>query len=82
MTYTVSITSQGQISIPARFRRELGLNKINKATVSRVGDQLIVKPVEDLLELRGILKTTKKIPFKKIRQDFEEYLAKEAVKNI
>ncbi len=60
MTYTVTITSQGQISIPAKIRREIGLSKKRKALVSVEGGKMIVEPVKDFLELRGSLKTNKK----------------------
>lgn len=56
MIYTVSITSQGQISIPARFRKELGLEKYNKALVKKEGNRLVVEPIPDLLSLKGTLK--------------------------
>lgn len=60
MTYTVTITSQGQFSIPARIRRELGFSKTKRAIVSVKDGNLIIEPVKDLLELAGSLKTTKK----------------------
>lgn len=56
----VSITSQGQISIPAKIRKELGLNTKKKALVSTDHGKMIVEPVKDLLELKGSLKTNKK----------------------
>lgn len=56
MIYTVSITSQGQISIPAKLRRKLGLHKKQKALVSEREGELIVRPVKDFLELGGSLK--------------------------
>ena len=59
MIYTVSITSQGQISIPAEVRRKLNLGKKKKATVSVVAGKLIVEPIVDLLDLKGSLKTNK-----------------------
>lgn len=59
MIYTVSITSQGQISIPAKIRRELGFTKNNKAIVSVEKGRVIIEPVKDLLELGGSLKTNK-----------------------
>lgn len=55
MTYTVSITSQGQFSIPAPLRRKLGLEKKRKAIVSERDGELIVRPVKDFLELAGSL---------------------------
>lgn len=79
MTYTVSITSQGQISIPTSFRRQLGLNKGRKALVSVKNNEIIVRPVKDFLELRGSLKTNIKATPGQIREAFGEYLAQEAV---
>lgn len=82
MIYTVSITSQGQISIPARLRRELGLDKNKKALVSREGKTIVIEPVKDFLELGGSLKTNIKATPRQIREAFEQYLANEAVKGI
>ena len=55
MTYIVSITSQGQISIPAKLRRKLGLEKHKKASVREEDGKLIIEPVKDFLELGGSL---------------------------
>ena len=56
MQYIVSITSQGQISIPAQIRRDLGFNnKKKKATVKREGDRVIVEPAKDIMDLKGSL---------------------------
>ncbi len=60
MSYTVSITSQGQISIPAKIRQELGLSKRKKALVSIENGKVIIEPVREFLELAGSLKTDKK----------------------
>ncbi len=60
MTFTVSITSQGQFSIPAKFRQKLGLEKNTKAFVTEQNGKLLVEPVKDFLELAGTLKTNKK----------------------
>lgn len=61
MTYTVSITSQGQISIPALLRRRLGLEKGGRAIVSEDNNgRMILEPVTDLLELKGSLKSDKR----------------------
>lgn len=80
MTYTVSITSQGQISIPAPLRRKLGLNKTSKALVSEKEGRVVIEPIVDILDLKGSLKTNKKATMKQIREAFESYLAEEAVK--
>lgn len=80
MTYTVSITSQGQISIPAKLRGKLGLNKKTKAVVSEKEGKVIIEPLVDILELKGSLKTNKKASMKQVREAFENYLAEEAIK--
>lgn len=58
--YTVSITSQGQISIPAKVQKKLGLKKPGKVILKVEDGKIIVEPVKDFFELRGSLKTTKK----------------------
>lgn len=78
----VSITSQGQISIPIRFRRELGLDKLKKAIISRESSRIIIEPAMDFLDLKGSLKTKIKATSRQIRNAFEEYLAEEAVKGL
>lgn len=76
MTYTVSITSQGQISIPAKIRRRFGYEKTRRAIIEAQEDgTLVIRPVVDLLDLFGSIKTKKKISSKEIRRGFEEYLA-------
>lgn len=60
MTYTVSITSQGQISIPVKIRRKLGMEKNRTAIVREQNGKLIIEPVKDFLEYAGSLKTNKK----------------------
>ena len=75
MIYTVSITRQGQISIPAKIRRELGLDKTTKAVVSEQNGRIIVEPTRDILDLQGEFKTNIKILPRVARRKFEEYLA-------
>ncbi|PIU33078.1 hypothetical protein COY29_00185 [Candidatus Woesebacteria bacterium CG_4_10_14_0_2_um_filter_39_14] len=76
MTHIVSITSQGQISIPSRLRRLYGLNKFKKVLIYSAGEnRLIIEPVKDLLLLKGALKSARKISAKKVRAEFEKYLA-------
>lgn len=83
MTFTVSITSQGQISIPIKIRRELGLSKKKKALVSVENGKMIVEPVKDFLELRGSIKTNKKpLSNKKLHDLFANSLALEYANKI
>ncbi|OGK13752.1 hypothetical protein A3A93_05425 [Candidatus Roizmanbacteria bacterium RIFCSPLOWO2_01_FULL_38_12] len=80
MSYIVSITSQGQISIPIKIRRELNLDKTKRAIVSVDKGNVVIHPVQDLMELAGSLKTNKKpISPRKMREAFGQYLAEEAI---
>lgn len=79
MTYIVSITSQGQMSIPAPIRRKLGMDRSKKAAITERDGKLLIEPVKDLLDLKGSLKTNVKSSPKKIREAFEEYIAKKSL---
>ena len=76
MPYTVAITSQGQISIPAPLRKKMGLVKSGRAQVSEKGGKLVIEPIKDLLELKGSLKTDTVVTASEIRSAFGEYTAK------
>lgn len=83
MVYTVTITSQGQISIPAAIRRKLGMEKRRKALVSEEEGKLIVRPVKDFLELGGSLKTDKKpLSNAELHDRFATYVAQKYAKKI
>ena len=72
MLQYVTITSQGQVSIPADLRRKLGFEKTRKATIRADGDALILEPVKDILELQGVFKTKKRIPWRVIRKGLDD----------
>jgi len=75
MSQTVSITSQGQVSIPAKMRRELGFSKTGKAVIYAENGKVVIEPVRDLLSLRGSLKSPIAATSSQIREAFEEELA-------
>ncbi len=56
MESIVTITSQGQITIPARMRRSLGISRLGKARIKFFSNKLTIEPVKDLLEMGGILR--------------------------
>lgn len=56
MTYTYSITSKGQITIPKEFRVKLGLDKIGKATVYlNDSNEIVLVAPKTLAEVRALL---------------------------
>ena len=52
----ITITSQGQITIPAKMRRELGLDTAKKAIVRKEKNRIIIEPEGDIMKLAGALK--------------------------
>ncbi|MBI4991303.1 AbrB/MazE/SpoVT family DNA-binding domain-containing protein [Candidatus Gottesmanbacteria bacterium] len=76
MIYSATITSQGQITIPAEIRRKFELDKVKKAQISSDDDKIIIKPEKDIMDLYGVFKTKKRIPFRKARKAFEEAMAR------
>lgn len=80
--HTVTITSQGQITIPAKIRRQLGFHKTNKALVFPEDGRVIIEPIKDLLELGGSLKTSIQVNPKRQREAFAQYLGQRALKGI
>lgn len=77
----VTITTQGQITIPAKFRKILGLKTSTKASVKLVKDKMIIRPAKDLMELDSIIHEKKlKYTPDKIRK-IEKKAWKDSVKD-
>lgn len=55
---TITISSKGQIAIPATFRRELKLTKSSRLDIRLERDRLVLTPVSDdsWRQLRGELR--------------------------
>lgn len=81
MPYTVSITSQGQVTIPKAIRESLNINKNAKAIVIEKDNSVIIEPIDDIFTLKGSIKPkTRPEDFKKMRKAFIDYLSKRALK--
>ncbi len=76
MTYYVTITSQGQITIPIDIRRALGLEKAGKAVVREDAGKMVVEPVPDILSFYGVFASKKRGSRVAERRAFEDALAK------
>jgi len=59
MQQVVSITRQGQITLPTAIRRLFGLDKFKKVLVRAQTNQIIVEPMTDFSKMAGILKSKK-----------------------
>jgi AbrB family looped-hinge helix DNA binding protein len=50
----LTVSDKGQITVPAKARRELGIKPGDSVEVEVVDDTLVVRPVKSLRSLRGI----------------------------
>lgn len=78
---TATLTQKGQITIPKKIRQKLNLKPNHKIIFVMREGQIIMKPVRDILSLRGAVPVTKEQDFNKIIQqvikDIGEHNAKE-----
>jgi AbrB family looped-hinge helix DNA binding protein len=52
---SLAISSKGQITLPARLRRQVGLALHEKVQVLAEGDHLVVRKADSLLKWQGAL---------------------------
>lgn len=55
MIYTATVTSQGQITIPAKIRRGLGLEKLQKVVLTLKKNYVVLEPEPNIMKLSGSL---------------------------
>jgi len=60
---TSSITSKGQVTIPAQIRKSLALTEGQKVRFSYIGNVITITPVEEEISaVFGLLKAKKQFP--------------------
>jgi AbrB family looped-hinge helix DNA binding protein len=67
MTYLVSITRQGQITIPRVIRKAFGMKGATKAVVKKEGNIIVVEPKTDFWSLSGSLYSPTSLSDKELR---------------
>ena len=50
-----TITSQGQITIPAQMRKALGVDKNPHVVLTKKGNTVVIEPARDIMQLAGSL---------------------------
>lgn len=81
MPSIVSITQQGQVTIPKVIRENLKIGKNAKAIVIEKDNSVVIEPIDDIFTLKGSIKPkTRPEDFKKMRKMFIDYLSKRALK--
>lgn len=75
MTYTATISSKGQIVIPAKLRKKLKLKAHQKIVfeIKNNSDEITLKAPQDILDLAGTFKPKKIVPATELRDIFENH---------
>ena len=73
MQKIVSITSQGQVTIPKAWLREMGIKGATKAVAKKKGGKLEIEPKADFWSLAGSLKSDVVLTDKQLREAREEF---------
>ncbi len=55
MTFTATITSQGQITIPAKIRKGMGFKKRQRVIFTLKNNYVVLEPEPDIMQLSGSL---------------------------
>jgi len=50
-----TVSSKGQITLPAKARREVGIKPHDRVMIEVEDDLIIVRPIRDFMELAGFL---------------------------
>lgn len=73
MQQIVSITSQGQISLPKLMLQDLGVYGATKAVAQKIGNTIVVSPKQDFWSLGGSLKSNVKLTNKQLKKARESF---------
>lgn len=73
MQNIVSITSQGQLTIPKSIRKSFGIKRSTKAVIKRMGNKIIVEPKSDFWSLAGSLSSKIKLSDSELRKARKEF---------
>ena len=73
MQQIVSITSQGQLTIPESIRKAFGISESTKVMIKKVGSKIIVEPRNSFWSLAGSLSSGVKLSDSELKKTREEF---------
>ncbi len=83
MQAKAKVTIKGQVTIPKKIREILNIRPNDFVLFARKGNEVVIKPARTLLDLRGVIKTDKKIEdWEKVRDNAKKYVINEVMENL
>ena len=83
MQAKAKVTTKGQVTIPKKFREKLNIQPSDFVLFVMKGNEVVIKPARTLLDLRGVIKTDKKIEdWEKLRDNAKKYVINEVMENL
>ena len=83
MQAKAKVTIKGQVTIPKKIREKLKIQPSDFVLFVRKGNEVVIKPARTLLDLRGLIKTDKKIEeWEKVRDTAKKYVINEVMENL
>ena len=83
MQAKAKVTIKGRVTIPKKIREQLNIRPSDFVLFVRKGNEVVIKPARTLLDLRGVIKTDKKIEdWEKVRDNAKKYVINEVMENL
>ena len=77
------ITVKGQVTIPKKVRDELGVTPGDVIVFTKKGGDIVIKPANTLLDLKGVIVTPKKIKdWTSMRKSVKKSVAKRVMEGL
>lgn len=71
MQFVTTVTQKGQVTIPKYLREAFKIKRMSKVAILASRNQLVIQPLEDIVDLAGTLKPKQKRSILKARAEME-----------
>ncbi len=83
MQLSSRITTKGQVTVPKKIRDELKIKSGDVIQFVRKGGDVVIKPVKTLLDLKGVIKTDRKLEdWDSARDHAKKYVVKKVLESL
>lgn len=80
---TLQVSDKGRITIPAKVRRELGIQPGSRVELEVCGNEIVIRPIRSVRSVRGIFHEAakdKSADWETIRNKMEQAVAEEVMR--